>query len=486
MTVVLGELTPSLRDLRSRSLDGRSVAVSREILADLDTPVSAYLKLRAEGGSFLLESAEGGERIGRYSFVGTRPRRTVRVKDRRQRWVTGDESACDDPLAAARAIVEAYSPVDRSRAPFEGGALGYLSYEAARYFERIPSAAADPLDLPDAAFMDVDTVLIFDHIARRTRVVSHVRLDQPLDRAYREAEERIEEVLCRLNRPVAGAPDPPSGVPAPRSNLDPRRFQDMVLAGKEHIAAGDILQVVLSQRLAIPLPSDAFGLYRRLRTVSPAPYMYYLDFGDHQIVGASPELLVEARDGAVFTRPIAGTRPRGRTEAEDARLAEELLADEKERAEHLMLVDLARNDVGRVSAPGTVSVRDFMKVERFSHVMHLVTDVSGTLDAGRTAYDALRAAFPAGTVSGAPKIRAMEIIAELEPDRRGPYAGAVGFINTGGEMEMAITIRTGVVKNGTLFLQVGAGIVADSDPERELGETMNKARALLAAAGVTL
>jgi anthranilate synthase component 1 len=479
-----GEYQPSLQEFRDGAPAGRSIRVSREILADLDTPVSAYLKLRGRGPSFLLESAEGGERIGRFSFIGSKPRRVLRIKDGKQRFDGGQETPCGDPLEAVRAMVEAYGPAQRSTLPFEGGALGYLSYEAARSFERLPSAPEDPLDLPDAAFLDVDTVLIFDHIARRARIVAHAWLDGSLEEAYECAVGRIEEIVARLDAPLPAAPPPPAITQPLESNMSRERFEEMVRRGKEYIRAGDILQVVLSQRLCVPLDGDAFGLYRRLRTVSPSPYMYFLDFGDHQLVGASPELLVEVKDGVVVARPIAGTRRRGATPERDESLATELLGDEKERAEHLMLVDLARNDVGRVSAPGTVEVRNFMSVERFSHVMHLVSDVTGRLGAGSTAYDALRAAFPAGTVSGAPKIRAMEIIAELERDRRGPYAGAVGFVNTEGDMEMAITIRTGVVQRGQLDIQVGAGIVADSVPELELLETMNKARALLEAAGV--
>jgi anthranilate synthase component I len=484
VTSFTGEYRPTLRELKGDKLDGRSIRVSREILADLDTPVSAYLKLRGNGPSFLLESAEGGERIGRYSFIGSRPRRVLRVKDGRQSIDGGEDSACANPLEAVRGLVENYGSVQKSTLPFEGGALGYLSYEAARSFERLPAAAEDPLGLPDAAFLDVDAVLIFDHIARRARIVSTTWLDGSLDHAYGRSVDRIEEIISDLDSSVPEAPPPPVITQPLQSNVTRQRFEEMVCRGKEYIRAGDILQVVLSQRLCVPLEGNAFGLYRRLRTVSPSPYMYYLDFGDHQIVGASPELLVQIKDGVVSARPIAGTRRRGPTPERDQELAEELLADEKERAEHLMLVDLARNDVGRVSQRGTVDVGNFMSVERFSHVMHLVSDVTGRLAPGHSPYDALQAAFPAGTVSGAPKIRAMEIIAELENDRRGPYAGAVGFVNTEGDMEMAITIRTGIVQNGRLDIQVGAGIVADSEPDREFVETINKARALLEAAGV--
>ncbi|MGH2442033.1 MAG: anthranilate synthase component I [Chloroflexota bacterium] len=482
--IAAGECTPSLESLRESQPRGPCVAVSREILADLDTPVSAFLKLRGHGASFLLESAEGGERIGRYSFIGANPRRVLRVKSGRQ-WFDGGPSApCLDPLNAVQAIVGAYGQMKGGNAPFEGGALGYLSYESARYFERLPLAVGDPLDLPDAAFMDIDTLLIFDHITRRVRIVSHAWLDRPLEQAYREAAGRIEWIARRLEAPVERAPLLAPTTDRAASNMSRTAFEEMVRSVKENIAAGDILQAVVAQRLEVPLSGDPFGLYRRLRTVSPAPYMYYLDFVDHQIVGASPELLIQVQDGMVTSRPIAGTRPRGATPEQDDDLAGELVADEKECAEHLMLVDLARNDVGRVSRPGTVTVRRFMQVERFSHVMHLVSDVNGGLAEGCTAYDALRAAFPAGTVSGAPKIKAMQIIAGQEPDQRGPYAGAVGFFNTRGDMETCITIRTGVVKDGVLTVQVGAGIVADSEPDREYQETLNKARALLEAAGV--
>ena len=483
MTLLIGTYQPSLAELVSTNLDGRTVAISREVLADLDTPVSAYLKVRASAPSFLLESVEGGEHLGRYSFIGARPRRTLRVKDGKA-WFDDDEGHdCRDPLREVETMVSAYRPATRARARFEGGALGYLGYEAAGYFERLPTAAEDSLRLPDAAFMDVDTVLIVDHVAHKIRIVSHAWLDRPLEIAYAEAVGRIEEVAERLGSAAPGTDLSWAGPQRIVSNMTQGMFQDMVTAAKRHIIAGDILQAVVSQRLSVPLSGDSFGLYRRLRTVSPSPFMYYLDFNDHQIVGASPELLIQVEGDEVSTRPIAGTRPRGRSRDEDGALADDLLADEKERAEHLMLVDLARNDVGRVCRVGTVNVTQFMTVERFSHVMHLVSDVAGKLRPECSAYDALRATFPAGTVSGAPKIRAMQIIAELERDRRGPYAGAVGFMNADGGMEMAITIRTGVVTGDALHVQAGAGIVADSVPEREFVETMNKARALLEAAG---
>lgn len=474
---------PTLDDCRRTGVSAYPIAVSREVFADLDTPVSAYLKIREAGPSFLLESVEGGQTLGRYSFIGSRPRRILRVQHGEQRFDDEDSVPCSDLLRAIREIVDAYGPAPASDARFEGGAVGYLSYEAAGSFERLPLATEDPLGLPDAVFLDVDTVLIFDHVRRKIRIVSHAWPSGSMEHSYACAVDRIDEIANRLECPVDAPPLPAPVALSPMSNLEPSQFEAMVRAGKQHIRAGDILQIVLSQRLSMPLEGDPFGLYRRLRTVSPSPYMYYLDLGDHQLVGASPELLIQVEGGVVSSRPIAGTRPRGRNRAEDIVLAKELLDDEKERAEHLMLVDLARNDVGRVSAPGTVEVSNFMAVEQFSHVMHMVTDVTGRLGSNFTPYDALRAAFPAGTVSGAPKIRAMQIIAELERDRRGPYAGAAGFISKGGNMETAITIRTGVVKSGVLHVQAGAGIVADSVPEREYIESMNKARAMLEAAG---
>jgi anthranilate synthase component 1 len=477
------EYYPTLEECRRLGITGYPVAISREVFADLDTPVSAYLKVREAGPNFLLESVEGGQSLGRYSFIGSRPRRVLRVGQGKQCFDEETPVPCSDPLRAIRAVVDAYGSAPASDVRFEGGAVGYLSYEAARSFERLPVAAADPLGLPDAVFLDVDTVLIFDHVRRKIRIVSHAWPSGSIEQSYACAVDRIDDIADHLERPVDAPPLPAPVVLLPVSNLEPSQFEAMVRAGKEHIQRGDILQIVLSQRLSMPLEGDPFGLYRRLRTVSPSPYMYYLDLGDHQLVGASPELLIQVEGGVVSSRPIAGTRRRGRNREEDIALAKDLVEDEKERAEHLMLVDLARNDVGRVSAPGTVEVSNFMGVEQFSHVMHMVSDVTGSLGSGFTSYDALRAAFPAGTVSGAPKIRAMQIIAELEHDQRGPYAGAVGFISKGGNMETAITIRTGVVKDGMLHVQAGAGIVADSVPEREYVESMNKARAMLEAAG---
>ncbi len=477
-----------IRDLPS----GGVVAIQREILADLDTPVSAFLKVRQGSLSFLLESVEGGERVGRYSFLGNGTWRWEMPQQAPDtppgNVASGVAPAAFAELRAKVAAMRTIFPSEETR--FDGGAIGYLSYEAVGRVERVPVPDRDSLGLPDGLFMGVETFLVFDHVRHTIRVISHMPLDDHREEEFLAAVSRIEALVERLRTSVSpdeyvagGSTSDSRGFVQPRSNVSPQAFEEMVREAKAYIAAGDILQVVLSQRLRIPLRGESFGLYRALRTVSPSPYMYFLEFGDHQVVGASPELLLQMEGSTATTRPIAGTRHRGRDEEEDQALAAELLADEKERAEHIMLVDLARNDLGRVCVPGTVRVESLMQVERFSHVMHIVSDVTGTLRSDRSCDDALWATFPAGTLSGAPKIRAMEIIAELEPERRGAYGGAVGFLTPSGDMEFAITIRTAVIKGGQIHVQAGAGIVADSVPEREYQESMNKARALLLAAG---
>lgn len=484
---------PSFESVQHIPNAAGTVAVQHDILADLDTPVSAFLKIRQGDLSFLLESVEGGERVGRYSFIGNG---SWRWELARQEGSTGPRRTPGGITPAGFAGLRTQLEGMRTAFPsedarFEGGALGYLSYEAAGHAERVPTAPNDVLGLPDGLFMGVETLMMFDHLRHTIRVVSHMPLSGSREGSYIAAVQRIDDMVARLRGAVsteAYATTPVTGVRGyaqPRSNVSPRGFADMVRKAKDYIRAGDIIQVVLSQRLSIPLQGEPFTLYRALRTVSPSPYMYFLDFGDHQVVGASPEVLVQVGQGSVATRPIAGTRHRGRDEDEDRALAAELLADEKERAEHIMLVDLARNDLGRVCVPGSVRVGQLMQVERFSHVMHIVSDVNGTLRSDRTPDDALWATFPAGTLSGAPKIRAMEIIAELEQDRRGPYGGAVGFLSPHGDLEFAITIRTAVIKDGMVYVQAGAGIVADSVPEREYEETMNKARAMLLAASAS-
>ncbi|MDW8254395.1 MAG: anthranilate synthase component I [Chloroflexota bacterium] len=463
---------PSLAQFRDLAARGNRVPVYREIVADLETPVSAYLKIARGDYAFLLESVEGGERLARYSFIGAEPYLVMRADGR------------TDPLLAIEEELARVHPVPVPGLPrFHGGAVGYLSYDAVRHFERLPTPAADPLGVPEAVFMFTDTLLVFDHLRHRIKVLSHARVNGNLDRAYAEAVDRIEALVERLNGEL---PRRQSGGHLPRreevcSNLSPDRYLAMVERGKEYIAAGDIIQVVLAQRLSRRTAAHPFSVYRALRAINPSPYMYFLHLAECDIVGASPEMLVRVEDGIVETHPIAGTRPRGRTEEEDAALEAELRADEKERAEHIMLLDLGRNDIGRVALPGSVRVTQLMDVERYSHVMHLVSHVAGRLRPGLTAFDALRACFPAGTVSGAPKIRAMEIIAELEPDRRGPYAGAVGYISFGGNLDTAITIRTMVMKDGVATVQAGGGIVADSVPELEYQESINKATAVLRA-----
>jgi anthranilate synthase component 1 len=475
-------LNPSLEEARGLAALGNLCPLYCEVPADLETPVSAYLKVTRGRYSFLLESVEGGERLARYSFIGTEPYRTLRSGG------MSSESDVDDPLTAVEAELSRFKVVPIAGLPrFTGGAVGYLAYETVRYFEpRVPSAQEDPLGLPEAVFLFTDTLLVFDHLQHKIKVVGHFRLDGDIEASYRQAAWRIEELVGRLEKPLeklpyrAGA----EGVAAPqpvRSNMTREEHAAAVLKAKEYIVAGDIIQVVLSQRFQRPTPAHPFDVYRALRTINPSPYMYYLDLGEVQVVGTSPEMLVRVDEGKIDYHPIAGTRRRGATPAEDMALEEELRNDEKERAEHVMLLDLGRNDVGRVSEAGSVQVPQVMDIERYSHVMHLVSHVTGRLRPGLTPYDALRACFPAGTVSGAPKIRAMEIIAELERDRRGPYAGAVGYFDLSGNLDTAITIRTILMKDGIAHVQSGGGIVYDSDPAAEYAETENKAMAMMRA-----
>ncbi len=489
-----GEPTPSLAEVRAfadaATGGATTIPIFRETMADLETPVSAFLKIQRGRPAFLLESIEGGERLARYSFIGADPVAILTLADGT---ATVDGAAgrtaapYEDPLAALAEFLRPYQAPELPRLAlprFNGGAVGYLSYEAVRAFEpRVPAAAGPGLGLPDGSFMLVDSLLVFDHLARSIKAVAHVRLDgpEPIERAYAAASERIDALVAALRAPTPPLPrggEPVAGevVDRARSNTSPERYRRMVERAKAYIEAGDIFQVVLGQRVDVPTPAHPFTIYRALRTINPSPYMFYLDFVGHQIVGASPELLVRLEERTVTNHPIAGTRPRGETVEEDEALAAELAADEKERAEHIMLVDLGRNDVGRVASPGSVRVPQLMGIERYSHVMHLVSHVEGELAEGRTGLDALRSCFPAGTVSGAPKVRAMEIIAELETDRRGPYAGAAGYVDFAGGMDTAIALRTMVVKDGVASLQAGGGIVADSTPDGEYAESYHKMR----------
>jgi len=468
---------PTLEEVKKYKKDGNLVPIYREIVADLETPVSAFLKVNRGGYSFLLESVEGGQQLARYSFIGTEPYKVLTTR--------GEDKT--DPLPLIAEELSKYKIVPVSGLPrFCGGAVGYLAYEMVTRFEELPSPDRDPLSLPESLFMFVDTMLVFDHVTHKIKVLSHVHLDGDIEAAYQKAIDRIDNLVDRLSQPLppsqhTKATTHPMSNNRLSSNFSKEEFKESVLKIKQYITAGEAIQVVLSQRLAQPIDVAPFEIYRALRTINPSPYMFFLDFTDFHIIGASPEILVRVEDGMVMTRPLAGTRPRGKTPAEDVMLEQELRSDEKERAEHIMLVDLGRNDIGRVSEPGTVEVSDLMEVVRYSHVMHLVTFVQGRLRRALTAFDALRACFPAGTVSGAPKIRAMELIAELEPEKRGPYAGAVGYFSFSGNMDMAIAIRTMVVTKGIAYTQAGSGIVYDSVPEREYEETMNKARALLNA-----
>jgi anthranilate synthase component I len=465
---------PTLEEVKRLARSSNLVPVYREIVADLETPVSAYLKLRRGGYSFLLESVEGGDRIGRYSFIGTEPYRTIRV-----------ESTLNcDPLAAVRNEIKRYATATIPGLPkFTGGAVGYVGYEAVTRFEELPSPDSDGLGLPIASFMLSDSLLVFDHVTHKIKVVAHVHAEEDIEASYRLAASKIDEMVARLRGPL------PSGevavaagsTPTQSSNYSKSTFEQAVNKIKSYITAGEAIQVVLSQRITRATSARPFEIYRALRTINPSPYMFFLDFDGFQLIGASPEILVRVDGDTVVTRPLAGTRPRGKSPEEDIRLENELRNDEKERAEHIMLVDLGRNDIGRVSKPGTVEVSELMDVERYSHVMHLVTNVQGKLRPGMDAFDALRACFPAGTVSGAPKIRAMEIIAELEPQKRGAYAGAAGYFAFSGNMDMAIAIRTIVFKDRVAYLQAGGGIVYDSVPEREYEESLNKAQATLKA-----
>ncbi|MCC7556643.1 MAG: anthranilate synthase component I family protein [Methanoculleus marisnigri] len=452
------------------------------------SPADLYASLR-EGSGFLLESLEGSEKAARYSFICTVPAATVAVASDGTLTVSGDPRIREvaagieaaDPLDAVRSFMGGFRVAPSRLERFSGGLAGYFAYDLVSSLYPVPGP--EGAEEPVARFMLARECLALDHRRERLAVVANLLVTGGTDAEaeFSRARAAIAKQIARICAFSSSSPDEPCRAGAPVSSSTPEEFSDAVLRIKEHIAAGDIFQAVLSRRLACCIEGDPFAVYRRLRATNPSPYMYYLDFGDLAVAGSSPEMLVRVEDGRVTTVPIAGTRPRGRTPAEDRQLAAELLADEKERAEHVMLVDLARNDVGAVSAFGSVSVKDFMTVERFSHVQHIVSTVTGTLREGCDRFDALRSCFPAGTVSGAPKVRAMQIIGEAEGLRRGIYAGAVGYIGFSGTMDLAIAIRTVLVQDGVASVQVGAGIVADSDPGREWIETENKGRAMLAA-----
>jgi anthranilate synthase component 1 len=480
---------PDRAEFARRAKQGDLTPVYREILADMETPVSAFKKIAQGPYSFLLESVEGGERMARYSFLGSGADRVIRTKGTLVETTRdGKTEAFElepgrDALHILKSELGRFTYVADPNLPrFCGGAVGFISYDMVRFFEDLPDSTVDDLNLPDCLFIFTDTLLIFDHVQHRIRVVCNTRADGNPDSAYDEAVRKIDEIVARLKKPAP--PSAPVGGDEPGeviSNFRRDEFEDAVRKCKDYIAAGDAIQIVLSQRFKTKVTADPFDVYRALRSLNPSPYMYYLAYGDIKLIGSSPEILVTEERGNVVVRPIAGTRPRGATDEEDRMLEADLLKDEKERAEHIMLVDLGRNDIGRVCRYGSVEVDELMTIERYSHVMHIVSNVRGRLRVDADQFDLLRACFPAGTVSGAPKIRAMEIIDELEPTRRGTYAGAIGYFSYSGDMDTCITIRTILILGDTAYVQAGAGIVADSDPSREYEETQNKARAMIRA-----
>ncbi len=470
------QLTPSLDETRELAREHTLVPVRHTFIADCETPVSAYLKLRGDGPSFLLESAEQGQQVGRWSFLGFRPRAVIRL----------DRGEHPDPYAAVAEELARYriAPLD-GLPPFAGGAVGMFGYDLVRSAEpSVGEPNPDDTGMPELAVMVTDVLLAFDHLRHEVTVLANVVAEGDVERAYQEAAAAIADVRERLRGPVpqvgTGRTEPPSF----SSNLGPDGYAEAVERAKEYIRAGDVYQVVPSQRWSADCPVDAFSIYRGLRAINPSPYMYFLDFEDFEIAGASPEALVTVTGRTVRQRPIAGTRPRADSVEQDLERARELLADPKERAEHVMLVDLGRNDLGRVCEYGSVKVDELMTVETYSHVMHIVSSVSGTLTPDVSPMDALRASLPAGTLSGAPKIRAMQIIDELEPVGRGPYGGAVGYLSYTGDLDTCIYIRSALVKDGRVHIQAGGGIVADSDPEYEVRETEAKAGAVMDAIGL--
>ncbi len=487
---------PSLQEFLKLSKKANIIPVYKEISADLDTPVSAFLKMKKDGYAFLFESVEGQEKIAHYSFLGSNPSIILKSKgkniqimypyiNKSVRFVTPK-----DPLSEIKKIMKDFKAADIKGLPrFFGGFVGYIGYDMARFFEKLPDKNPDDLKLPDSIFILTDSILVFDHVNHTIKIIVNVILPKKGNnpsgikgtQAYSNAIKKIESIHRDLKKPLIEEENKKKNSKRKKiaSNFKKSEFQDAVNKAKGYIKRGDIIQVVLSQRFKINIDKDPLDIYRNLRSLNPSPYMFFLKLNEAILIGSSPEMLVRCEDGILQTRPIAGTRPRGKNEKEDLKLEKELLNDSKEKAEHLMLVDLGRNDLGRVCKKGEVKVSEFMQVERYSHVMHLVSEVEGNLDRKYDCYDCLRACFPAGTVSGSPKIRAMEIIDELENLRRGPYAGCVGYFSFSHNMDTCITIRTIVIKGNTGYIQAGAGIVADSVPEKEYFESINKAKALI-------
>ena len=468
---------------------GNLIPVYQEFLADTETPVSAYLKLRDGSYSYLLESADGGKRWGRYSFIGCKPNIRAVVRDGNMEiWQEDKLEILKDvrnPLQRLRDLVATFRPVTvKGLPPFQGGLVGYLNYDLVRKWERLPGISRIDRENPEAVFIACRHLIIFDHFTHMIKAVTFAHLSgkMNLEQTYVQACREVTGIVSKLQQPLSfDTKNDPLSLSELKSNFQREEFERAVQKAKDHIVAGDVIQVVLSQRFSGTVSGEDFTLYRNLRSVNPSPYMFYLNFGAIKLIGASPEILVRLTDGKIELRPIAGTRPRGSTPEEDAALEKDLMSDPKERAEHIMLVDLGRNDVGKVAAPGSVTVPRLMEIERYSHVMHIVSRVEGVLKPGVDCFDLFMSAFPAGTVSGAPKIRAMQIISELEPSPRGPYAGAVGYFGFNGNMDFCITIRTISISKGKLSIQVGAGIVADSSPAKEYEETLKKAEAMFKA-----
>jgi anthranilate synthase component 1 len=471
------------------------IPLVREVLADLDTPLSIYLKLAQQPFSYLLESVQGGEKWGRYSIIGLPCHKRLEVRGKTlslyENSTLSEQRECDDPLDEVRQYHQKYTVPEIPELPrFNGGLVGYFGYDTVGYIEPHlgSNPARDPVDAPDILLMVSEELIVFDNLAGRLYVVIHI--DPDANHAWEAGLQRLRDLIDEMNNASTRSsftateqrntrfPDRESSFD---SSFPQAEYEAAVDKCRQYIYDGDAFQIVISQRLSLPYTARPLDLYRALRTLNPSPYMYYLDLGDFHIAGSSPEILVRVENGEITLRPIAGTRPRGRNSEQDTALADELLSDPKELAEHLMLIDLGRNDVGRVSKIGTVSVTDKMAIEKYSHVMHIVSNVTGKINEGLDAIDVLRATFPAGTLSGAPKVRAMEIIEELEPDKRGIYSGAIGYIGWNGNMDTAIAIRTALIKNGTVYIQAGAGIVADSVPKAEWEETLNKGRAIFKA-----
>lgn len=482
-------IQPSFFAFKQMAKRGNLIPVYQEFLADMDTPVSAYLKIRDKSFSYLLESADGGKRWGRYSFIGFKPFLIAVSRNQEMEILEGTEKKVlkdiGNPIYVLKDLIKKLRPVTiKSLSPFQGGFVGYFNYDLIRKWEYLPGISPQDVKMPESVFMFSRRLIIFDHLTHQIKVVAfaHLQKNDDLKKLYDQACQEVDETIKTLKHPLSSVSErDPLSFTDLDTNLNQKDFEKSVRKAKDHIVAGDAIQVVLSQRFSGNISGDDFTLYRNLRSINPSPYMFYLNFGEIKLIGSSPEILVRLTDEKIELRPIAGTRPRGDTSEEDLALEKELLADPKERAEHIMLVDLGRNDVGKEAVPGSVTVPRLMEVERYSHVMHIVSRVEAQLAQGKDCFDLFMATFPAGTVTGAPKIRAMEIISELEPTSRGPYAGAVGYFGFNGNMDFCITIRTITILENKLSIQVGAGIVYDSSPELEYQETLKKAAAMFKA-----